>query len=714
MKKTTAWILLILMAAMALAPAAVYAEEAEGLEEAIRTAKEKFEIPGTHSEFDYDVQMMEGMTIWNLTWRSEDSNGGTYRVTVDSDGMVRSYYFHKPAKYEGARLPALSREEARERAEAFLEAMETGLSNRLEAAEDPETYPGAGTYRFQFFRTSSGIPFYGNGAALEIEKDTGEVTGYDRNWNSRSVFPEPEGVIGLEAAEAAFETHIGLELAYQYKMAGEVLTPYLVYMPVESRDVWIDAFTGERIRTSSYGVFYGGDYMDRAAGEAKAEIALTPEELEAVGEIGRMVSGKAAEEILRSEAAAGLDETFALESMRLEKNWPDRTRYRWFLSFTKPIEENGGGRHVGVYGSVDAQTGEILTFRNFGYESDRDGEAAVSREEALEAVEAFLERFAPERRAVYVLEEQPEPVTVREGLEPEVERFYSFQYTRRVEGIPFRANRITVGYDAVEKRIQSYDLVHFHTDFPPAEGAATLEAAHKALFESVGMELLYVRDASSPGELLPAPDMEPDEKGIRLVYGLKPSKPAILEAESLALLNPDGSLYREPVEVAYSDLESHYARKAVEALAEAGIAPEGPLFRPEAFITQKEFLLLAIHGMNYYMPQDPTEEDLQRMYGYLVREGILEASEKAPDARVRRSDAVRWLVRAMGYGELAEVRTIFVDRFEDVALTEPAFKGYAAIAEGLGIIRGFDGMFKPLESLKRGDGAILVYNQLSR
>jgi len=181
MKKIISWAVLVSMIVLAFAPLSVFADGPEELERAIKTAKEHFSISESYSQFSYDVQEAGGRKVWNMAWRSDDSNDGNIRVSIDSDGMVLSYRKYKPSKYEGSKLPAYSRDEAILKAEDFMEGLEKGLVEKLAENEYREDSVSSRTYWFSYHRVSGGIPFYGNTISIEIDKDTGEVTSYRRN-----------------------------------------------------------------------------------------------------------------------------------------------------------------------------------------------------------------------------------------------------------------------------------------------------------------------------------------------------------------------------------------------------------------------------------------------------------------------------------------------------------------------------------------------------
>ncbi len=709
MKKLIAWTVLVSMTVLAFAPLSAFADEPKELERAIRIAKESFSISDEYNQFNYDAQENAGRKIWSMAWSSDDPSDGTIRVSVDSEDMITSYREYKPSKYEGSSLPIVSRDEAREKAEIFIERIEKGLVDQLGQNDYRNESLGGETFSFSYYRMIAGIPFYGNTVSVEVDKDTGAIKSYYRDWNGKIDFPSTEGIIDLDDAQEAYRDKIGMELIYKYKIQDDELIPYLVYVPKESGSVWIDALTGEKISAPAY-YYVGG--MERASDEAKTENALTPEELNAIDEISQLINAVEAEEILREWNEIGFDDGYELVSSRLEKAWPDRNRFRWSMSFKKTVEDDGETRTEYGYGSIDAESGEILSFGNSFNGSDLSDEIAYDEEEALEAVEDFLKEFAPERMDEYVYEGDAEAAIFEREESEENRKYYSFNFTRRVEDIPFRSNSMTVGFDAAEGKVLSYRLTHFHVGFPSAKGVASIESAYEALNEKIGLELLYVPVEEEYSSMMSIRENETGE--VRLVYGLKPMKPAILDAEKLVLLNQNGSLYKEPEVSAYEDLKDHYSQEAVETLAENGIYLEGDYYRPDEAITQKDFFILFIHTMGYYVPDERDDEFIEGMYAYLLRQEIIAKEEINQDTIVKRIDAVKYIIRGLGYEKVALLDEIFSEGFADVDEAYPELRGYVAIANGLGIVRGHAGSFYPESQLKRGDAAIMIYNRLSQ
>ncbi len=206
------------------------------------------------------------------------------------------------------------------------------------------------------------------------------------------------------------------------------------------------------------------------------------------------------------------------------------------------------------------------------------------------------------------------------------------------------------------------------------------------------------------------PGEEPD---IKLVYSVKQDKPAIFDAFSGEILDGSGKPFVERKVVEYSDIDGHYAENQIAALAEYGISLPGEAFRPNESIVQKDFLRLLVKAMGYYGAYDD-DEALDDMYNLLIREKVITREEKNPEAAVTREEAVKFVVRSLGFQEVADIKGIFVTGFKDQGSISPELVGYVAIAKGLGIVGGSGGNFNPKAGLSRAEAAVMLYNYLTR
>ena len=92
--------------------------------------------------------------------------------------------------------------------------------------------------------------------------------------------------------------------------------------------------------------------------------------------------------------------------------------------------------------------------------------------------------------------------------------------------------------------------------------------------------------------------------------------------------------------------------------------------------------------------------------------GIIKEEEKDPGKILTKEEGVKYLIRSLNYGKIADLSHIYKDIFTDSKDISPELKGYISIAYGLEIIQGYNGKLNPKAELKREDGASMIYNLL--
>jgi len=715
MKRKIAQILTFVMLVMFLLPVqGIAAEGNKGLERAIKTAKEKFPIPDDY-KFDYNVSTEGGKNIWYLSWSSKDGFGRQISVRVDENGTILSYNRYDPNDYPSQKkFPNVSKQEAKAIAENFIRKVNPKAAENIRYMENNQNYAYEYEYYFNFIRLVDGVPFYDNNITISVNNETGEVRNYYYQWDDTLVFPGVDKAITLEQAQNAYKEKLGLRLAYSYIADGDSLKVYPAYTPKYNNNSFaIDALTGERIKVSGYyGAYYDMEAqksMNAANGAAEAE--LTAEELKAVEEVSKLLTIQQAEKIARNSKVLGLTNEFKLSYSYLSRGWPHKEDFIWYLSFAKESSGNDY-RYVGL--DLDARSGEIKSFY-IGTPYEEGKTAKYDVEASRKAVENFLKEFNPDKFSQVEYDDSFASEYIPYSGE-ERPREYSFNYIRNVNGVPFPGNGISVTYDAVNGKVIRYNLSWFNAEFPAVDNVISLDAAHEKLFNTVGLELQY-KIKYNDSQILKA-DGSQSKPEVVLVYGIKPGKPVSFDANTGELLGYDGKPYKEAKTVEYTDISGHFAEKQIIALAEYGIAFEGAQFRPDENIKQKDFLALLSKVMNYYYwsvgPLNVSDKELDNMYNFLIREGVLTSEEKSPDSDVTREDGTKFFIRALKYKEIAEIKGIYKTIFKDESSINPELVGYVTLASGLKIINGNDGYFYPKNKLTRAEAAIMIYNYLQR
>ena len=161
----------------------------------------------------------------------------------------------------------------------------------------------------------------------------------------------------------------------------------------------------------------------------------------------------------------------------------------------------------------------------------------------------------------------------------------------------------------------------------------------------------------------------------------------------------------------YSDLDGHYAAEIIMNLKKYGIGFEEESFRPDSEITQKDFIHLLTSAFFNRYSAEPYAINYDEVYNTARNNGIISADEINREAYVTRIDAAKYMVRALGYEEIAKLDGIFAPKFTDVC----EYAGYTNILYGLGIVKGDENaLFNPDGTLKRAEAAVMIYNYLAK
>lgn len=723
MKKIIAFVISAIMLFAAMMPMQGLAAEDQGFEKAIEAVKAKIDIPDNFIfDKNFNVYTTEdGKRIWNLSWNSKDEMEGGINVRVDDNGIIYGYDRYKYYDYNNRKkLPKISRQEAVRNAEAFISRVNPDIASKIKLVENPNSSLMEYSYYFNFVRIEKGVPFYENNVSVSVDRDSGEVLSYYYNWYDGITFPAPYKAISQEAAEKAYKEKMGLKLIYKAAYDEDGVRVYPAYVPSYSDSFAIDALTGEMIKLAPAYRFYdyggmGGNayYQMKSAESANQEVKLSPEEEEAAEEASKIISRDEAEKTARELDILGLTSDYKLNYSWLSRAWPERDSFLYNLEFVK--ESNGtekGYSYISV--TLNAVTRELRGFYTSMpyYENDVP---KYDEEYARKAAEDFLKKMHPDKFSETVFEDTGDENIIY-PLSDEKPRAYYFTYTRYVNGIAFPENSLTVGFDAVYGKILSFSMNWFDkAEFPAVSKSASPDKAYETLFGQVGLELQYklVYDEESYGKAYANPV---DIRNIKLVYSVKYDKPRCFDPDTGEMLDYNGKPYKEIKPAEYTDIAGHYAEKQIKVLAEYGVALEGDKFRPDESITQKDFLELLSKTISYYygpyVKSSSSDKEIESLYNFMIREGIVKEGEKAPDSAISKEESVKFIIRALKFDKVADIKGIYNCTFKDADKINPDLIGYVAIAQGLKIVNGSNGFFNPKAKLTRAQAAIIIYNYL--
>ena len=680
-------------------------------------------------------------TRWSLSWWAP--NKSLY-VTATEAGKVLSMsrwveepYVEKSGS--GPAFPARSWAQCKAIARDFLE---TVLTEGEEAKFDQETGAGYLNATSYYFRGSILL----NGLttplsfSVRVSVNSGIVTSFWRDDPADYVgqVPPPETVTTVEKARALLAEALKFELIYVRDLDGEKAV--LRYVPRGTDEFYVDAATGELVNLtelrmslwedSKGGVAADGDMMASPEMSNSSFAQLSPTEMEGIAKLEGVLDQEGLDKAARTWTELGLDgfelaqvsyrverkETvirplevtgdLVMVEVTEEKEDPADTKVTASLTYVKRTEEGISRRNL----TMDAKTGELEALS--GYNAYVDEDAVVTAEEARAKAEAFLAKLWPDQLA------KCEVYTSYEGSR--LSDAHSFTFAQYVNGYFFPENTLTVRVSARDGSIMAASKgFDDEVVFDNAEGLVDLDAAKAAWADSYALELAYL---SIPVKLdLLGQEAQPLMKaGYSYYNALRPGYAwgeqtgwcLGVDAKTGEVVRRESTYVDQTM--AYDDIEGHWAQAYLEELAEYNVGWLGGKARPDDSLTQVEYMALLASAEGYVvdLTQEGAADDL---YSYAIRRGLIAEAEREDGKRLTRGETVKILLRSLGYGPVAELPGIFRCDFADADAIPAELMGYAALAQGLGLVIGDPkGNFAPNRRTDRCEAAVMLWRYMSR
>lgn len=697
MKRSLSLILTLLMVLTFAIPASGLEGYDKELENAIVKAKSVFNITDEFDKFEYHINSYSSNLEFYLRWYDSTEKTGGIEVTIDTDGMIKSYYkYNYNVERNENALPNISKEEGLDIANNFLKKVVPELVDKVmyvESNEPLNVYDRV--YYFNYYRIENGIPFYQNNVYVNVDNMTGEVQSFNCYWDKNIKFDSKDGIIGLKDAQKAYADKIGLKLVYKLDYSDRQVTPYVVYTSLYSEKS-IDAKTGEAVSFNDY-IRYGDEIATKemAADNSVSGATLTPEELEAISKAKDIISKEEAEKTARQ--ILQVSDEYKISNINLYSVWNEKDSFIWNMYFTNKDESS-------ISISIDAKNKEFISFYKY-IPYEEKAEVKYNREQLQKKAEEFIKKVQKDKFNSVELMDISEPII--RPLSEEMPRQQYFTFTRKVGDAYFQGNGFNLNVNAITGEIISYDYNWYKGQLPSTAKAIGLDKAYEILFGRIGIELQYVKDNHV------AYDEQEKEQNAKLVYTIKNDKPLNIDAFNGDLLYGLNRPYKDSTVSQYTDIEDSYAKIQIETLAKYGIGFAGDKFNPKANIKQKEFLYLLLKAKSYYY--DISDQDkgfVEKLYKYMINEKIVKENEKSPESIVTKEEVAKYIVRALGYEKVANIEGIYKLSFKDANKVSSEFMGYVAIATGLGIIESEGNNLNPSANMTREQAAVVIYNLL--
>jgi len=687
------------------------------LEQAIQITKKNFEIPAELIDFSSGFNDYNSRQAWSLNWSSTGTQAGSLSAQVDAvSGEILSIYYSKPYNPDQYyKTPAVSLQQAEKTADQYLKKLTGDKYQRLKLIEDKSIIPintyGQTYYGFTWQRIENDIPVPDNGASIQIDAETGQLTSYYLNWTDLNFAPA-KTIDSTEATQAFSKANL-LEL--QYFLAPEIRPlktadgnqeqVQLVYQL--KNDGTIDALTGKPVILNQDQYWAANDAKLRggmgAAQLDTEQAALTPQEQQEIVENLQLLTKEQA--IAAIKKWVEIPKDFSIKNINLYKDSSLRGDRVWSFSW-----ENQKGTQY-IHAKVNARNGELISFSSYNSSSVISPETKpISQDQAKKIAEDFIRKIQPEKfkqtklKADDLISADNSSGDLSAKLSLPVDtNSVTFYYQRIVNNILFPANQILVTVDLYTKKITSYQLDWWNLNFPQLSEAMGKNKAEELFFQSRPMKLQYaiVYDRGEPKEA-------------RLVYRPSADSSAVsdmMDAKNGNFLDWRGKpLTGQPQRLIFNDIGSDPNAKEITALGMAGLFGEyGNQFKPQDNLTVIPLLkaLLAIkNGIpdSSLSPEDIIKE--AKKLGW-VQEDI------STTQVVTRELFSKIIIRCLGLEQIARINHIYTSPFSDAQTFAPAAKGYISLVTGLEIISpSQDGKFQPGRPMTRSEAAYSIIKAL--
>lgn len=658
------------------------------MQNALAFVKSKVDVPQELDKFSYqknDSETYGGKTAWSFYWTNADRDT-SISVECVGDEQIIYYQYSANTDWDSASLAKVTKEQAEKNALDFLDRMTPASIEKHDLLLTDSDNVGS-AWSFSFIHMVDFIPVIDHVARLNISKETGEVTWFSGFYENGSAYPDSEnGAIGIDAARGIFAENIGLRLVYRsyYDYRKETLTVFPAYVLNTAGSMVMADGTVKQLSSLSKNATADAMATMESGGGSSAMVngsdAFTPQELDQIQQAQNLLTKEQAVQKVTAVFTDAKDA--ALKSASLSQDTVTKGQYIWVLRLENENQY--------IYASVDAGTGEIMSFNSY---SEDSGGSLVSEETAKKALDTLLNSICGTKIAQSKLQQTSEETVMplaKDGDEKE-NPYYTVRYVRQVNGIDYENNTITATYNRSTGKIESYQCIWYpDAVFPDISNIKPQDDMMALLFDELDYSRIY-RDID----------------GIKYFgYDFPEVTNAMFDPFTATRIGYDGQPFTENDKPYYTDINNHWCCDMALSLLDNDVYFKGGTLNPDAAVTQEDFLRLLYQSQQLY-----ADDDTDVFYKDVVRRGILPEEDVTPAGTVSRAEAARYIIRIMGYDKAAALTDIYIYPFSDYI--DAADLGYVTLCYGFGIVKGDEsGFFNPDKAVTRAETISMIYHKM--
>lgn len=688
MKKTLS---ILLCAGIALSQCNfVFADSA--MEQALTSVKNKISVPQELTKFNTSTfDDNNGNVMYSFNWSDEDDEKNI-TVNADSAGHISNYSAYDSDWYkDDGVLKIDSSFDIADLEDFSFENLKKIAPELFSSGNDllvPVPYDSAlslnsrSRYTFNYVRQHNGIEVKDNNASVSVIKTDSGFAVNDAYicWDYKTDFTEPENIIGDEAAAGILSEKFPMKLLYRKNYEDKYFLEY-----TQEGINYIDAQTSEELTedrnddimplAKQESMNAAADMTSNAGGSSRS---LTPEERAELEKVNGLKTSAELLNALYSVPELGVSKPEDDKNINIHTYKSDDKYYTSVSITEEQKQEKQIYPRASINAVFDAKSGELKNF--YRYSSDpKSTEDNKDDKDSQDKAYAFLTKYYNDKVS------QTDKAASISGV----------LCTRKVNDIAYTGNYINASWNSVNNYIDSFSC-EWDDDIsklPSPDGIISLSDATQKMFGKYPVKSLFIK---TEGKYTQCYTLSAYDVRINAFNG--------------KIVDYSGEEITDRHSGKYSDINDHWIKDIAAKLADYGIFIEGNELHPDEEITQAEFLKLVYSGIcGYYWTNDN-----EQLYRRLINQKVLSDEEINSDAPLTRENSIRYLLRAMGIKEVAEIQGIYICDFADSDSISADKIGYCAIAKGFGIVNGSDGYLYPQNNITRAEALAMIYNYLTR
>ncbi len=686
---------------------------------------------------------------WNLSWNGD---GIRLSITADDSGKIYSYNAYRaiedvalvlPSRGNGGRLniPRLPEDQsvaAFETAKAFLtKVLDAGVET-IDLSNDYRPSLNQDTYYYNGVILLNGLesPISCNITVRASDLTVLRFWRGDQNSGYLGDIPSPTTAVSDVQARRLLRSTLDMDIKYVLQDDGK--TARVQYVPLYGDSYYVDGATGQLVNLTELRgkLWRGGGEMNKyfAADAAEAEptmtngslmASLTQAEKEGAAILKDALSKEDLDKVLKNAwPELGLDKytlataSYSVSEIELEEG-AERTSDDYDITCRLTYGRQMDNATANKYVTVDAKTGELKSLRSG--RSYKEGwpetfPVSVPVNTAQSTAEAFLTSFAGDNYAKLGLFSSANAKTENTWQ-------HTFRFQQTANGYYYDGNSYTVSVDATDGTIttisgyfdEEVDLV---TPKKVLAKSAAIEIYEAALELNYGYMEIPVSISLAGQELMPLLK----EAGYEYVNALKTGF-VLTQPANKHISAVDGETGEvkfwdytpgEERTITYDDIENHWVKTAAEALAVFNVGFSGGSLKPSEALTQRDLLALLLSVEGYtFDPTTANKEEVDWLYQMGYSYGLVTPETRNENKAVTRGELVKVLLDSAGYEKIAAIPGIFRCDYADAASISAADLGYAALAQGLGLVKGgSDGAYAASRTATRAEAITFLYQYM--